>query len=134
MQSGGVVSFGFEAFHNPGSAATITSVSLAGPHNLQILQSWIVPVTGNNLYGVLDGYPPYKHLPSGVNWAQRQRADGATIPHLPGKAVANLILVLKPLATAASAAGVNLYYKEASANYHLQTHFAIRILTAKSCT
>lgn len=82
---------------------------------------------------MLDGYPPYPHLPRGVQWAQRQRAGGAVIPHLRGHDVANLVLVLKPLAKVATAAGVNVCYTEAGTNYHLQTHFAIRVLTAKPC-
>lgn len=134
MKPGGVVSYGSEAFHNPGPAATITKVNLAEPRNLRILQAWLVAITGHHLYGVLDGYPPYAHLPRGVQWAQRQPADGAVIPHLRGRAVANLILVLKPLAKVATAAGVNVYYTEAGTNYHLRTHFAIRVLTVKSCT
>lgn len=134
MQPGGVVSYGFEAFHNPGPEVTITKVNLAEPRGLQILQAWIVPITGHNLYGVFDGYPPYAHLPGGVRWAQRAAVDGAVIPHLRGPDVTNLVLVLKPRTKVATAAGVNVYYIAAGTNYHLQTHFAIRVLTAKSCT
>lgn len=130
---GGVVSYGFQAFSNPGSAATVTKVDLAEPRNLRILQAWIVPVTGHDLYGVLDGYPPDGHLPRGVQWAQRQSADGAVIPHLQGPDVANLVLVLEPLAKVATAAGVNVSYTEAGTSYQLQTHFAIQVVTAKSC-
>ena len=133
VHPGGVVSFGFEPLVNRGTAVTVTKVDLADPRGLRVLQAWIVPITGNDLYGVLDGYPPAAHIPSGVHWEQRQRADGAIIPHTHGRHVANLVLVLRPLKKAASAAGVNVYYKESGKSYHLQTHIGIVLMTAKPC-
>ena len=81
VRPGGVLTLGMDAFPNTGgSPATIERVALTDPHNLQIIAAYAVPLTGTNLYGVLDGAPPARHLPAGVQWAQRQRADGASSP------------------------------------------------------
>ena len=97
VRRGGVLAYGLDAFTNSGGGpATIERVALTDPHNLQVLGAYAVPMTGTYAYGVLDGVPPGRHLPAGVHWAQRQRADGAVIP--PGAQI-NLILVLKPAGT-----------------------------------
>lgn len=133
VQPGGVLSYGFEAFQNRGGTVTVTKAGLARAHGLEILQAWMVPITGTYLYGVLDGWPPYRHLPRGVQWAQRQRADGAVIPHSHGGDQMNLVLVLRAVRRVASAAGVSVYYRVAGQDYHLQTHIAIRVLTGGTC-
>lgn len=130
---GGVLSYGFEAFSNRGQAVTVTKVDLVRPQGLEILQAWLVPITGTYLYGVLDGWPPYQHLPKGVKWARRQRADGAVIPHSRGHDQINLVLVLRGVRKVATAGGVNVYYRAAGQDYHLQTHIAIRVVTGRKC-
>lgn len=78
---GAVLSYGFEEFRNSGGAtATVDKVALANSRGIRMLAAYVVPITGHDLYGVLFGYPPSAHLPHGVQWSQRQRADGATIP------------------------------------------------------
>lgn len=132
MRPGGVLSYGFEAFSNRGQAVTVTKADLARPRGLEILQAWMVPITGTYLYGVLHGWPPYKHLPKGVQWSRRQRADGAVIPHSRGHDQMNLVLVLRGVRNVATAAGVNVYYLAAGQDYHLRTHIAIRLLTGSA--
>lgn len=129
---GGVVSYGFEVLRNTGHAvAAITKVGLARSSGLRIIQAWLVPIRGRSLYGVLDGYPPYPHLPPGVDWARRQNADGAIISQSRGHQVTNIVLVLKPTERVGSAAGVQVYYSEYGRKYYLQTHISIRV--ARSC-
>lgn len=134
VRQGGVVSFGFEPLVNRGrDTATVTKVDLADPRSLHVVQAWIVPITGNSLYGVRGGYPPAPHLPSGVHWDQRHGAVGAVIPHSRQNHYANLVLVLKPTKDVSSAAGVNIYYKESGTKYQIRTHFAIVAKMAKPC-
>jgi hypothetical protein len=130
---GGVLSFGFEEFQNSGSTATISKVNLADPHNLIMRAAYAVPIVGHDLYGVVHGWPPESKIPNGVQWANRQNADGATILHSRGSDLTNLVLVLQPTQKAGTAKGVNVYYKAAGQQYHLQTAFAIRVVTGKSC-
>src|SRR5450755_4370524 len=66
-----------------GATAVVEKVALADSHGLRMLAAYVVPITGHTLYGILTGFPPAAHLPPGVQWSQRQRADGATIPHSP---------------------------------------------------
>lgn len=132
VRPGGVVSYGFEVLRNTGrAAAVITKIGLASASGLRILQAWAVPIRGHTLYGVLDGYPPYPHLPPGVEWASRQNADGAIIPRSQQRQVTNLVLVLKPTKRTGWAAGVQVYYSESGRKYYLQTHISIRL--ARSC-
>ena len=91
---GGVLSYGLNAFTNTGGTARIERVALTDPHDLRIVAAYVVPVTGNTLYGVLSGYPPARGLPADVQWDRRQRANGAAIPHSRGIQY-NLVLVLK---------------------------------------
>jgi hypothetical protein len=131
VHPGGVLTLGMDAFPNTGGVpATIERVALTDPHNLQILAAYAVPLTGTNLYGVLDGAPPARHLPAGVHWAQRQRAGGAVIP--PG-AYTNLVLVLKPAGTKGTARSIDMFYRSAGQQYHLQTSTSIEVLVAKAC-
>jgi len=131
VRRGGVLTLGMDAFPNTGGVpATIERVALTDPHNLQIIAAYAVPLTGKNLYGVLDGTPPARHLPAGVQWAQRQRADGAVIP--PG-AYTNLVLVLKPAGKKGTARSIDMFYRSAGQQYHFQTNTSLEVLVAKAC-
>jgi hypothetical protein len=92
-----------------------------------------VPITGDDLYGVLDGYPPAEHLDPGVHWAERQRANGARIPRSPGNDVTNLVLVLKPTASLGSAQGVDIFYGESGQQYHMRTATRVVISVGAQC-
>jgi hypothetical protein len=134
LPRGGVLSYGFDEFRNSSaSAAVIEKVSLADPHGLRILAAYVVPITGHTLYGVLTGFPPEAHLPLGVQWSQRQRADGATIPHSLGHRVTNLILVLKPVTKIGSARGIDVYYRVSGQQYHLRTATRIVVRVGSTC-
>jgi hypothetical protein len=135
VPAGKVLSYGFDEFRNSGNAtATIDKVALADPRGIRVLAAYVVPITGHHLYGVLFGYPPAAYLPQGVQWAQRQPADGATIPRSRGRHdVTNLVLVLKPTAKTGWARGINVYYRESGQRYHLLTATRIRLITASRC-
>jgi hypothetical protein len=130
---GGVLSYGLDAFSNTGSTATIERVALTDPHRLHIVAAYVVPVTGHTLYGVLSGYPPDRNLPPGVHWARRQRASGAVIPHSHGTQY-NLVLVLKPAGAKGTARSVDVFYRAAGQDYHLQTATRIKVLAGRACT
>jgi hypothetical protein len=127
---GGLLSYGLDSFANSGDTATIERIALTGPHNLQLLAAYAVPLTGDDLYGVLGGAPPARHLPAGVEWARRQRADGAV---LPGGAQTNLVLVLKPVGAKGTARSVDVFYRSAGQQYHFRTNTSIEVLVANSC-
>jgi hypothetical protein len=128
----GVLSYGLDAFTNSGGTATIERVALTDPHGLRIVAAYVVPVTGNTLYGVLSGYPPARGLPPGVLWDRRQRANGAVIPRSRGTQY-NLVLVLKPAATKGTARSVDVFYRAAGQEYHLRTTTRIEVLAGPAC-
>jgi len=129
---GGVLSYGLDTFTNTGGTATIERVALTDPHDLRILAAYVVPVTGTIAYGVLSGYPPARNLPPGVQWDRRQRANGAVIPHSPGTQY-NLVLVLKPAGEKGTARSVDVFYRAAGQEYHLQTTTSIKVLAGPAC-
>ena len=129
---GGVLSYGLNAFTNTGGTARIERVALTDPHDLRIVAVYVVPVTGNTLYGVLSGYPPARGLPADVQWDRRQRANGAAIPHSRGIQY-NLVLVLKPAGTKGTARSVDVFYRAAGQDYHLQTTTRIEVLAGPAC-
>jgi hypothetical protein len=117
---GGVLSYGFIEFTNSSaSPVTITKVSLADPRGLRMLAAYVVPITGDTLYGLLQGYPPAKRLPSGVQWSERQRPNGAVIKHSPGYDVINLVAVLKPTRNPGWARGIDIYYHSSDGQRYL---------------
>jgi hypothetical protein len=128
VRHGGVLSYGIEAFTNTGDTATIERVALTDPHGLRMLAAYAVPVTGSTL----DGNPPARYIPPGVKRAQRQRADGAVIPHSKGTQI-NLVLVLKPTGAKGTARAVDVFYRAGGQHYHLQTNTSIEVLVAPSC-
>lgn len=133
VPAGTVLSYGFEAFSNSGPAAIIEQAGLADPHGLRVLAAYAVPLTGTDAYGVWFGYPPTAHFPPGVQWSQRQRADGAHIPHSRGQDAINLLLVIKPTARTGWARGVDVYYRSAGQHYHLRTATRLRVQVAVPC-
>lgn len=106
------------AFRNSGRMAVIDKVALTHIHGLQLLADYAVPITGNDGYGNLTGFPP-RDLSPGVLWSQRQRADGAHIPPSHGHAYIDLVLVVRLVRALGSADGVDVYYHTQSRYYHL---------------
>jgi hypothetical protein len=98
-----------------------------------VLAAYVLPVTGTDLYGVWFGYPPAAHIPRGVHWLQRQRADGARIPHSRGRGTNNLLLVIKPTAKVGSARGVDVFYRSSGQQYHLRTATRLRVKVGARC-
>lgn len=76
LKLGGVFTAGsIASFSNSGPAAVIDRISLTHLRGLQLLASYVVPITGDEGYGNLTGSPP-EDLSPGVHWSERQRADG----------------------------------------------------------
>jgi len=134
LSPGNVLSYGFEEFSNNGtSQAVINKVALADAHGLRVLAAYVVPITGHILYGVLQGYPPARHLDAGVQWAERQKANGARIPPSHGHDVNNLVLVLQPTVKLGSARGIEVFYSEAGQQYDLRTATRVVISVSAPC-
>jgi len=117
---GGVLTYAFIEFANTSaSPVVITKVTLADPRGLRMLAAYVVPITGDTLYGLRPGYPSARGMPSGEQWAQRQRADGATVKHSRGQDVINLVAVLKPTRNPGWARGINIYYHSSGGQRYL---------------
>jgi hypothetical protein len=129
-----VLSDGFQAITNPGDApATIEAVSLADPHDLLLLAAYIIPIAGDELYGVRAGFPPAPGLDPGVRWSQRHTAVGASIPHSHGPHVSNLLLVVKPTASTGTAGGVWISYRVAGRGFRFQTPLQLTVVVGRDC-
>lgn len=129
---GSVLSDGFEALENHGSsAARITGVTLAAPHHgLTVLAAYVIPVTGDTLYGARSGYPQAGQMPPGEDWPDRHRAAGAQVP---AGQVANLLLVLRPAASGGTARGIDVYYEAGGRQYLLRTATSLQVVIGPSC-
>ncbi len=109
------------------------AVGLAGAHQLRIVAAWVVPITGTDLFGVFNGYPPdgdkgsAPPLSPGVQWRHRQRAAGALISHIRGPDVMNLVLVLKPTGRQGTAKSEYIYYHSGATHYLLDLGVGIRL-------
>jgi hypothetical protein len=114
------------------SPAVIDRVSLANPKGMSLITAWAVPA-GDDGYGAEPGYPPGKHLPPGIEWAQRHRAAGAVVPHQVRPSNTDLLFVVRILAPKASASGVNIWYHVGSQHWHIQTVFGLKVLASGSC-
>jgi hypothetical protein len=129
---GAVATFGMLNFSNIGGTARITKVTLVDARHLQTVADWVVRITGNDLIGVFNGYPPLPpkgygpgRLPPGIHWATRQHADGATIVHTPFPDSINLVLVLRATGAEGSAKSVYVDYESAGTEYRMNLAFAI---------
>lgn len=82
------------------------------------------------------GWPPPTEAITqpGVQWDSRVPAVGAKIP--PGPAQGgnrNLVIAMRPTAHKATAAGVQVLYRENGKQYELRTHTAFEVDVAKAC-
>ena len=124
-----VVTYGLEWVRNPGTAtAVIDHMTLGNPEGLRVVAAWVVPTSGL-LYGAQVGYPPGTMPLPGWQWAKREAANGAKVPHTPGELNrVNLVFVLglKSGVTRGQAAGIDILYHAGSSHYHLRT--AMRVV------
>jgi hypothetical protein len=128
---GQVFTNGDQFIRNAGPRARITSLSLADDHGIELLDSWIVPVTGNTLYGNWEGRPIARprELP-GVHWGERQGSVGASIPMASGNSVENIVLAVAraPGMREAWARGILVKYSSGGHDYSLLTATRIAIV------
>ena len=92
-------------------------------HQVVTYAAWLVPTSGL-LYGAQIGYPPSKMPLPGWQWARREQANGAKVPHTPGKHNrVNLVVVLglSSGVTNGQAAGIDIRYHVGGSHYHLRT-------------
>jgi hypothetical protein len=132
---GQVLSDGFDEVSNPGNApATIQAVSLADPHDLRLVAVYIVPIAGDDLYGVRAGYPPALPLDPGVLWSQRHSAAGASVVHSANPHhVGNIVLVLKPTASVGTAAGTQVSYRIGTTDYQFVIPVKVVVQVGRNC-
>jgi hypothetical protein len=130
LKLGGVFTAGsIASFTNAGPAAIIDKVSLTNLHGLRILARYAVPITGNEGYGNITGYPP-EDLSPGVHWSQRQPAVGAHIPPSHRHAFVDLVLVVRLVHAPGGTDGVDVYYHTPAGHYLLRLKTGLT-LTAK---
>jgi len=98
-----------------------------------MLAAYIVPITGHTLVGDWFGYPTaaIAGQAPGIQWAQRQRADGARVPPERGHDVSNVLLVLKPVGKVGTSQGFNVYYRESGQEYHMRTSVVLKVTTGR---
>ncbi len=133
LPAGHVLSYGATWLPNAGdSPATVERVSLEKPHKLQLLASFVMPMTAGAVgLGDSDGWPAAAHL---KDWKMARPAIGAKIPASAGRLFTSLIVVLKPQAKEATASAINVFYLEDGTHYQLQTHVRLVLLTGATCT
>jgi hypothetical protein len=134
VPKGGVLSDGFEVLKNTSSSEVVVQkVTLVDAHALRIVAAYVVPITGYDLYGARDGYPPAPHLDPGVLWSKRQVAAGAHIPHSQGHHVSNLVVVLQPGVSGGTARAVAVYYQVSGQQYVMRTSTRIPVVVGEQC-
>jgi len=128
----GVATVGDIAFHNSGQQeATITAVTLRGPHLMSLLASYTVPVTHQVLVGTGPGVPTGEGFDRLSNWSARRPAVGTVVK--PGTQVTNLVLVLQSHATVSSSAGVDMSYTSGGASYAIRYNLALQLHAPPGC-
>lgn len=118
---GWILTYGFEEVRNTGSSeATVQKIGYVHPRNLQVLDTFVVPIHRNTAYGGEPGYPP--------GWMRAER--GMTVPPAKGNApddYLNVILVTRLTRPVGHADAVYLDYKENGALYRLRTITALTL-------
>jgi len=111
---------GWTIIQNSGSEkATLDSVSLEAANNVAVIDSSVLPTTGNSFVGFLPTYPPETPDHPGVNpptWQNRAPVKDAPVPS--GQAI-NLIVgvVRERPAVNAEVDGVSVFYHVGSRRY-----------------
>ncbi len=134
LRPGQVLSYGFTGIRNSGhSTVMIDRVGLADIRGLKVIAAYVVPGTSRFLYGSAYGYPPVRPLPSGIDWAARQRADGAKLPPMKLSQEDSLLLVIKPIGHRGAASGVDIWYHADGQHYHLKTSTSLVTFDRRAC-
>jgi hypothetical protein len=128
---GSIITYGFEAVRNTGSSgATIQKIGYVHPHNLSLLDAFIVPVHNRTLYGGEYGYPPKWML------AERSMTVSPTKGTRPDD-YANVIIVTKLTGKTGHADAVYLDYEENGVLYSYRTITSLTVkrgVRAGQCT
>lgn len=118
---GWIITYGVEDIRNTGPAvATIQKIGYVHPHNLQVLDAFVVPPRGNDLYGGRTGYPP--------KWMLAER--GMTVRPVTGNAASgysNVILVTRLTGKVGHADAVYLDYEENGKLYRYRTAASLTV-------
>lgn len=136
LAPGQVLSWGITYLGNTGSSdAVIEKVALVNARNARLVASYVVPITGNNEYGSLAGYPPPEHTQPGVDWPAHQGVPGASVAPAHGRDHADLVTVIQPTGTGplAEVQAIDVFYQESGTNYHMQTHYRFVLLVGTTC-
>jgi hypothetical protein len=134
LASGQPLSWGVTYLGNTGgSDAVIEKVDLVNARNARLVASYVVPITGNNEYGSIPGYPSARHLEPGVGWGAHQRVPGARVAPAQGRDHADLVTVILPTGPLAEVQAIDVFYQESGTNYHMQTHYRFVLLVGKAC-
>jgi hypothetical protein len=134
LRPGQVLSYGFTGVRNSGDVTVVIDrVGLADARGLRVLAAYVVPGTSNFLYGINRGYPPELPLSPGVDWAARQKADGATLRPMKKSLEDSLLLVIKGTGRRGTAKGVDIWYHAGSQQCHLQTATSLLTVDQPKC-
>lgn len=119
---GSIITYGLEEVRNTGTSdATVQKIGYVHPHNLKVLDTFVVPIHHDTGYGGRTGYPP--------RWMRAERR--MTVPPAKGQApddYLNVILVTRLTGSIGHADAVYVDYKENGKLYSLRT---ITSLTVK---
>jgi hypothetical protein len=119
---GWILTYGVEAVRNTGPAdATIQRIGYVHPHNLKVLDTFVVPPRGDTFFGERHGYPP--------KWILAERS--MTVPPAKGnepRDYRDVIVVTRLTGQVGHADAVYLDYKENGKLYYFRT---ITSLTVK---
>jgi hypothetical protein len=124
----GVFTAGGQWIFRAAGPGIIDKVSLSHPRGLRVLAAWVVEDTGTDFYGSFDGFPPSPRLLlPGVQWAHRQRVEGARITPTRGDMRWNMVLVIKLVSGIGTTDGLDVYYHTSGGSYHLHMIDALEL-------
>jgi hypothetical protein len=120
---------------------TVEHVSIYGARHLQFISAVSVPIHYNSI-GV-GTWPPVREslAQPGVEWNKRVPAAGSQVPPAHGRSLnftaehgllRDVVLDLRPTAHRATAAGVQVTYRQGSLQYELRAADKIIVIVAKT--
>lgn len=128
MHPGQVLSYGLTELRDGSSdPVTLNRTELVDAHGTTWVAAWVVPSTSYFGYGTARGYPPERGLPSGVDWAARQRARGAVLQPAHGDRIYNLVVVIRLTARKGTVKAIGVSYSAGDSSYYLQPPISIAL-------